>query len=171
MPTHTVAAAIAATPSDYMTKVLAQRNEGPESLGSTFLFPQTAESLAAAQWEVFHHDAISAPATGYRASIPGKLGVVRVGSIAGDLFLSPSRKGTGFMEVVIKVPRTDDHRPTVEFSVALVGPGDGGLPVLWTVFPGDPIAPSTMEVSGDARPISVAEAKALGFEFAKVELI
>ena len=55
-----------------------------------------------------------------------------------------------------------------DFTTILLGPGDDGL-IVWTFFPGPPIAPSTTTPSAETEAVKVAaDAKELGFDYAKV---
>lgn len=170
--------AILNTPVDYLAKVLEQRNPGPKSLGSFFAEEQTPQSLMEADWRPYHHPAILDGVQGFLADIPGYLGLVHIDMVDFwdiPLFLAPSRKGTGFMEVTCTRDRnsvSDLESLRRSFSVALVGPGENGSDILWTVFPGDPIQPSAMECPVDfLEPLEIDANKAreLGFEWAKVE--
>lgn len=170
-----VAEAIQNTPIDYMNSILEMRNPGPNAIGSMFEKTQSKESLMGFDWKPYEHQDIVSPAVGYSAEIPGFFGLVTINMAAFwdlPLYLVPSRKGTGFMEVVTRVSRESSliHSHLYRtFSVALLGPGDSGKTILWTVFPGEPIQPSTMPVDGGPRLISPREAEGLGFSWAKID--
>jgi hypothetical protein len=148
------------------------RNPSPESEGSTFLEPQTPESLAAASWDSYDHPDVKAPATAYRANIPGYFGILDLS----DPKLNPltpveivrEHKGTTNKAACI-VPASGVKRPESDFTTIILGPSEGGL-IVWTFFPGPPIQPSSMIWSEDlANSISTVEAaKNAGFLFGKL---
>ena len=155
---------------EHASKLLETRNPGPNAVGSVFDTPQTWESLAGATWYPYSHPAIGGPAEGYRAEISGKVGVS-----APLASLDPSTSvlmvdghDTGFVSPVIVGL---DRQPTTE-TIMLVGPAgeDDETPIVWTVHPGAPIRPSSLKVDevASGTTLTVGEAIALGFEYAKV---
>lgn len=154
---------------EHASKLLSTRNPGPKAVGSVFDTPQTWESLQAADWQPYEHPAIGGPAAGFRAPVSGKVGLVELAT------LDPSTPvtmvdghETGFVSPVVEGL---DRQP-VAFSVMLVGPADKDDPTLivWTVFPGDPVRPSSLRVeeTPSGTTLTAAEAIALGFDLAKV---
>jgi len=161
--------AIMNTPAKYFQQTLDQRNPGPDSCGSTFLKPQDMHSLMEADWIPYGHPDIKSPAKGFRAPIPGFLGVVPVEKTTGILIVTTSSKDTGFIELQeLVMPGADHQRIMVDYSTAIIGPGDHGEEILYTVFPGQPIAPSTLAGVGGPKEVSREEAKQMGFTYAKV---
>lgn len=152
---------------DHFGGLLTQRNPGPESSGSVFDAPQSAESLGAAEWTPYEHDAVQAPARAFRAPIAGKVGLVALASLPADETVRlVDGHETGFVSVVADGVASQP----VDFTVALVGPGDNGEDIIWTVHPGDPIRPSSLEATDETsgKTLTAAEAIRLGFGFAKV---
>lgn len=166
-PAEKVRAAFENTPVDYLASNLAMRNPGADAEGSIFAEPQSKESLQNAAWEPFKHPSIQSPAEGFIAPIPGKMGIVPLADVPGDTPVTlTDPKGTGKLSAVLQgLPRAD-----VDYTIALVGP-HGDNEVIYTFFPGDPIAPSMLDadsVSTDNRNITAADAVNLGFEYAKI---
>ena len=173
---ETVRQAILNTPIDYFTKTLLMWNPGPEAQGSMFIEEQDLHSLSMADWQPYEHAAIAAPARGFKAPIAGLLGVVKVANLDPDelIHFVPSKNGTGFVDAVVITNLRDVAllRKPIDFSVALIGPGEDGKDMLWTVFPGDPIQPSTVHVEGIPEVIAVPakHAAKVGIKWAKVEV-
>lgn len=154
---------------EHATQLLSTRNPGPEAMGSVFDVPQTWETLSAADWQPYSHPEIGGPATGFRAEIPGKVGLARLADLSPETpVVMVDGHETGFVSPV--VPGLD--RQPVGFTVMLVGPADreDPTPIVWTVFPGEPVRPSSLKVEDvpSGSTLTVAEAMALGFEYAKV---
>lgn len=153
---------------EYFNACLAQRNPGPAALGSVFLTRQDRASLLAADWQPYEHPDVSAPAVAFRADIPGTVGVVRLADLPPD---TPVRladpKGTGFVEATALLP----EGPRATFTTLLLGPArDGSGETLWTLFPGEPVRPSTLPAEGrDGATLTAREAAALGLAIAKAE--
>ncbi len=177
--TLTVIEAIRNTPRDYMTSLLASR-DAVTGIGSIFLKPTTKDTLLEAAWENYQHPNIAAPARGFICqNMSGYVGIIRIIDLpepqeGEGLFLVPNSKKTGFVDAVWRekkgIARTS--MPMVDFTVALIGPGDNGQDMIWTVHPGHPILPSTLKAEGDVeKAVTRDEAWAAGFEFAKVERI
>lgn len=156
----------------HVVKAFVTRNPGPESEGSTFLEPQSIESLSAAEWEPASDDAIKAPAVGFVAQIPGFLGIVAMDQLDPEApcKMTLGHKGTvPFVSAVIERSSLPGELQKVPFTTMLLGPGDGGELVVWTFFPGGAVPPSTMEPSDATEAVrTVADAVALGFGYAKV---
>lgn len=155
--------------AEHASKLLATRNPGPEAAGSVFDTPQTWESLAAADWQPYTHPAIGGPAKGFRAEISGRVGLVELSTLdpSTPVTMTDGHE-TGFVSPV--VPGLD--RQPIGFTVMLVGPAgkEDETPIVWTVFPGEPVQPSSIKVEDVASgsTMTAAEAIALGFAFAKV---
>jgi hypothetical protein len=169
--TATVRNAIANTSAEYLAKTLLTRNPGPESEGSTFLDPQSVESLATAEWSDANDSAISAPAVGYVSNIPGLLGIVELSKLnpqAPCEMVQGHKKGIPFVSPVVSPASLPQEMKVVNFTTLLCGPGDNGL-IVWTFFPGGAIPPSTMEPSEATAAVkTVADAIRLGFAYGKV---
>jgi hypothetical protein len=161
---------------DYIEKCFAQRNPGPESLGSQFFSKMSVADMLTADWEEIVHPDVMAPAKAFRtSSLGGRIGVAEVARLCANsvAHIRPSPKGTGEMEMVVE--RTLDKMPEVEFTTLLLGPGDEGTDlaneeVVWTFFPGDPVRPSELKVDAQEN-ISVKAARALGFKWAKILVV
>lgn len=170
-----MAAAFAASDQGYLVRTLATRNPGAQALGSRFLNELTLEQVRDAGWEPFFHPEIQAPAQGFVAPIPGRLGIVRLADIASTTQVilldghvsDASPNGSGFVMPVVK----GVEGPQVERTTLLLGPAgkDDRTIVVWTFFPGDPIQPSKVESQGrHGQVVSVLEAVALGLVWAKI---
>ena len=147
------------------------RNPGNESEGSVFLDPQTSESLKVASWEPYDHAEISAPAQGYKANIPGTFGIVNLSDLDPE---TPAKSVLGhkgedpFAIVLVDKGDVPNELTNTDFTTILLGPGENGL-IVWTFFPGPPVAPSRTVPSPEIEAIeTVADAAALGFDYAKV---
>lgn len=153
---------------EYAEKCLAQRQPGEGGAGSRFLAETTLAMLCAADWQPYEHPEIEGPAVGFRAEIPGRLGIVRLDSLEPDrLVVLCDPKETGFVEACVE----GELGPEVPFTVLLLGPSlEGDKEVIWTFFPGEPIQPSRVETSDfpDGTPASAAAAIELGLEWAKI---
>lgn len=160
-----------ATPAVHQRRCLAQRADGPQRAGSYFpgAVPEEVESLLMlAGWEEYSHPAVQSPAVAFKAMIPGIVDLVPLADLIDPshevMLLDP--KGTGSVEACVRL--SDSSGVPVEFTVALLGPGDDGE-IVWTFFPGDPIRPSTIPAEGNVgRRATAAEAIAMGLTIAKV---
>ena len=120
-----------------------------------------------AKWVEYSHKDILPVAQGFRANIPGQMGIVSISEIpTGTELRLDDQKGTGKLSLVA----VGVERKSVDFSVLLLGPNGDDI-VVWTFFPGEPIQPSELKASevyrhGDV--ISFEEARKLGFSFVKV---
>lgn len=176
-----------AAQSGYLAKVLDQRNpSSPNKAGSYFLEDQDLQSLKAANWEPYSHPAIGGPAQGFRAPIPGVVGVVKLSDLPQDMMVMATdpkethgTEGGGFS---IEAKLDNDSLPTSEYTTALLGPArDSDKLTLWTVFPGDPTGASIVGTHAQSplkpkdpgsfkvwEEIPVRDALAQGFEYGKV---
>lgn len=147
------------------------RNPGPESEGSTFLEPQTPESLMSANWEKYDHPDIAPPAIGYKADIPGKVGVIKLSELNPETPIKMELGHKGEDEFVFPIISQSDvpsRLSEVDFTTLLIGPGGDDL-IVYTFFPGDPIMPSTTTPSEETESAkTVRDAMRLGFEYGKV---
>ena len=166
-----VRAAFEANP-DNVEKVLATRNpDSPSALGSVFTDSQTIESLTNANWELYNHPDVQAPAVAFKANIPGSVGVVEISKLnpSQELILSDGHE-TGYLAPSV---RGISREVESQHTTLLLGPiDDQGTEGVWTMFPGDPIMPSELKVEDvptNQRKITVSDALKLGFEYAKVE--
>lgn len=179
-----VAKAIDNTPPDYMERSLAQRAPGGAGAGSTFLQPQTPESLKAADWKPLTHnpEAIKAPAQAFEADIPGKLGAADIGDYPSELqaVIQPAHGGKGvdrttgklMAELAAVLPA---GMPEVSFTTMILGPtqSDPNKLQVWTFHPGAPSAQGTPLFLDDMKKefgteddrilTTVGKAKELGF--------
>jgi hypothetical protein len=157
---------------DYWESTLAQRAElSGKAAGSVYEGVDTTQleqMLLAADWEPYSHPAVMQGCEAFRASIPGKLGLVKLQSLAPDtrvVFRDP--KKTGQVSAVVEGVRSE----SADFTVIIIG-DDEGKKVVYTFHPGDPVAPS--EVMGaspgitDGTAGSVAQALEMGLVYAKV---
>lgn len=155
----------------HFQKTFITRNPGPNSEGSTFKEPQTLESLAAANWSPYNHPEIKAPAMGYRADIPGMMNLVKLSEVEPEtpIKMELGHKGeTKFVTVLLSPKDLGQSGTPVDHTVILLGPGESG-PIVWTFFPGDPVAPSTSTPNEKTRSAkTVRDAMALGFMYGKI---
>lgn len=163
-----IAAAFGATDPEYLARCIEQRQPGAGGAGSRFLSTLTLDELRGAAWVEYAHGAIQAPATGFRAPIKGRLGIVRLSDLdpQAEVVLD-DRKVTGQVTPIVE----GALGPEVDFTVLLIGPGRDGKEVIWTFFPGEPINPSSLPAEGDTAhgtKVSVARALELGLEWAKI---
>ncbi len=179
--THTnrVLAAIAHTRRalpGYFEKTLAQRASlSPDHCGSTIhgTVIEVEALLLEATWEPYEHTAVAPGCAAFRAYLPGPLrvGVIELARLNGALSARlVDAKGTGYFEVEVVRRDVSENSPAeyTDFVTAILGEHEGGE-VVFTFHPGEPIAPSAVAVSGvTEREISVAEARRLGFAYAKV---
>mgnify|MGYP001414697206 CR=1 FL=1 len=155
----------------HFEKTFLTRNPGPDSEGSIFSEPQTAETLMAAEWTSFDHPEIKSPAKGYSAKIPGRLGLVKLSDLDPDtpVRMEQGHKGEDeYVTALIDSSYTSPEALDVSFTVILLGPSDDG-DIVWTFFPGDPVAPSVMTPSEETKSAQTAQdAIDLGFDYGKI---
>lgn len=140
--------AIAACPSEYMTKSLEQRNPGPLSAGSVFHAAQTRESLMAQDWMQYPDPDCKAPAVSFRCRLNGKLGIASLADLPSSMVvtLRPAHKGqikiedeesefNGQLDTEL-VGNVSDFLTNVDYTTLLCGPTEDGALQFWTMFPG-----------------------------------
>lgn len=98
--------ALDATPPEYLQRCLTQRVPGASSSGSVFSDVSSPAELLTmlrdAAWEPYTHPAIMAGCTAFRASLRGRMGIVRLDTIASDTVVTlADPKGTGFVEATV----------------------------------------------------------------------
>jgi hypothetical protein len=151
------------------------RNPSSESEGSTFLEAQSPESLMDAKWSEYNHPDVKAPAVAFRADIAGYFGIIELKDIDPEtpIEIVKAHKGAetpdgSAIEAACIVSRSDVSRPRSDFTTILLGPG-GDKEIVWTFFPGPPIAPSSMPWTQDmADSVTTAgDAIAAGFKYGK----
>ena len=165
-----IRAALLRTPNTYWAACLVQRaGKSPGRLGSFYpdLDPsEVDQALQAASWEPYEHPDVQAPATAFKAALPGIFGMVHLDTLPQDAQLQlVDPKATGVCEAAVVGGVSNLALLAVDFSTLLVGPGEEGE-VIWTFFPGPPIRPSSLKTEA-GRILSWAEAKALGYEWVK----
>jgi len=148
-----VAEAFANTDPEYLARSIEQRTPGPNSAGSTFSQATSIEDLKAAKWEPYAHPAIASPAIGFKAPIPGSLGIADINnpSIPDEIYFQPAHGGramtkepnpdTGELEVLAEVVASiPDSARNVSHTTLIIGPMRDNPDKLqvWTFFPGDP---------------------------------
>jgi len=146
------------------------RNPSKESEGSTFLEPQTPESLMRAEWHPYNHPAISLPAVGFMSQIPGYFGVLELSNLNSDMPVEIVKSHKGAInEAVCLISSSDTERPKADHTTILLGPGDSGE-IVWTFFPGPPIAPSSLAWDDSLQETirTVREAISAGFKYGKL---
>ena len=141
------------TDSEYLARSIKQRTPGPESAGSTFSQPTSIQDLVQATWKPYKHSAISSPAVGFKAPIPGVLGIADINeqNIPDEIMFQPAHAGkamtkkpnpeTGKPEVLAEVvANIPENARNVAHTTLILGPSKqvpNKLQV-WTFFPGDP---------------------------------
>ena len=153
----------------YFEKTVAQRAEFGEPAGSIIegVTPVELEaSLAVANWEPYSHPQVMAGCEAFKASIPGRLGVVSLNDLPVDTSVTlDDRKKTGKVSAVVKGVRG----LKVDYTILILGQ-EQGEEVVFTFHPGDPIRASQVNVEGmHGKVVTPAEAIAMGLETAKIE--
>jgi hypothetical protein len=152
------------------------RNPSAESEGSTFLEAQSPESLMEADWEPYNHPDVKSPAVAFRADIPGYFGIIELKDIDPEtpVKIVKAHKGAenpdgSPIEAACIVLASDVSRPRSDFTTILLGPG-GDKEIVWTFFPGPPIAPSSMIWSEELEEsvTNAGEAIAAGYNYGKL---
>jgi hypothetical protein len=155
---------------------LRTRNQSSESEGSTFKEEQTAKSLKNADWKPYEHPDVKAPAVAFRAPIKGYFGIIELKDIDPEtpVRIVKAHKGAETpdgtpIEAACIVPASKVPRPESNFTTILLGPG-GDKEIVWTFFPGPPIAPSSMVWSEEleAEVTNAGEAIAAGYKYGKL---
>jgi hypothetical protein len=139
------------TDPDYLARSIKQRTPGPDSAGSTFSQPVSIQDLIGAGWKPYKHPAISSPARGFKAPIPGTLGIADINEAPEEVIFQPAHGGkamtkepnpqTGEPEVLAEVvANVPEQARGVEHTTLLLGPSraDPKKLQVWTFFPGDP---------------------------------
>jgi len=148
-----VAEAFANTDPDYLARSIEQRTQGPGSAGSVFSQSTSIEDLINAPWKNYNHSAISSPAIGFKADIPGILGIADISDskVPDEIMFQPAHGGkamtkepnpeTGQPEVLAEVvANIPENAREVQHTTLLIGPSreDPEKLQVWTFFPGDP---------------------------------
>lgn len=171
---------VAQTDSQYLQKALEGRITGP---GSRYEHIDSVPELqlrlfnGAQLWVPYEHPAVLAGCEAFKAShgsFRGTLGVVELQNLSGETMVSlEDPKSTGKVTPVVQSVDVPVKMAAVYFSVAIIGPKEGGQEgemELWTVHPGDPIQPSRIPASPDlvGKSITVAEAIEMGLVHTKI---
>jgi len=122
------------------------------------------EALLNAKWVKYSHPAMPGGAVGFKAELPGEIGMISLDDLDDDCevrLVDP--KQTGFLSAVVD----GNNYETSSFTVMIVGDNDGDL-VVYTFHPGDPVERSA--ITGEERTVTVSQARELGFGLAKIEL-
>jgi hypothetical protein len=162
----------------YLDKTLLKRTVEPAGSRYNNMTPAQLEAaIRSANWQPYNNPVIQAPAVGFRAALPGRLGMTPIDALPDDtLFNLIDPKATGNWSLAT----TGTEGQEVPFSTLIVGPS-GDRETIYTVHPGEPTRPSTLSqlppeigsrlpASGERRiPLSKAEAQGLGYSLAKIE--
>lgn len=124
---------------EYLLKTLETRNPGSNiQAGSVFSSPQTVKSLKSAHWTRYNHPDIASIALGFKAKIPGKLGIVELSKLPPDMPVKFQTSHGGAIEGVAEVVADyPESAAEVKHTTLIAGP-DNDKFVMWTFFPGDP---------------------------------
>ena len=189
--TDVVAQAFKNSDPSYLEASIKQRNPGPQAAGSVFTRAVTLEDLVNASWTPHDHPNINPPAIGFKASLPGVLGIAEVSSLPDEQTVrfqpahggkvvvkdeeSP-KYGQQLAEVVTNIP---EQNRQVEHTTLLLGPSkeDPEKLIVWTFHPGDPTPKFPDVTMDDVREVlgqkgetvsgTVADAKRLKYNFVK----
>lgn len=135
------------TDSEYLETTLKTRNPGSNiQAGSVFKEKQTINSLKDATWSVSDDKGINTPAIGYKANIPGILGMADINKLKDDALVKFQIGHGGKDQFLEPIANFDKSlRQNVEFTTLIAGP-DRNNPeklVVWTFFPGGSLPPYT----------------------------
>ncbi len=97
------------TDPDYLARSIKQRTPGPDSAGSTFSQPVSIQDLIGAGWKPYKHPAISSPARGFKAPIPGTLGIADINEAPEEVIFQPAHGG----KAMTKEPNPQTGEPEV----------------------------------------------------------
>ena len=177
---------------DYLAKCLSTRLAASVERAGSWFADDVANSpealldvLAGASWEVYPHPAIKSPAVAFKAPIKGRNGMVALASLPAHALITliDPKGGAAFWDQKQKVGASvvaADYNvvaPQEDFTTLIVGPvrdDAEGRHEVWTFHPGAPLAPSMVDrIAPDGsdrhgQRVTVAEAIALGFDFAKL---
>lgn len=155
----------------YLENTLDQRAEkSGKAAGSIYEGMTRVElqlALLTAKWESYSHPAVMQGCEAFKASIPGRLGIVSLTDLPSNTVVTlDDRKNTGKVSAVVRGVRG----PKVDFTVLILGQ-EQGQEVIFTFHPGDPVRPSSVEATPGlhGKQITAAEAIGMGLEMAKVE--
>ena len=167
--TKLVLDAIRNTPVEYMDRMCEMRStHHSENAGSVFdaHSDEIPDLLKGAEWRPYDHGDIQSPAIGFRAEIPGRMGIIRLSDLDPQHpVVLEDPKGTGKISAVVE---NVGDRTMVGHTTMILGPREDGRGLqVWTFHPGDPIRPSEVPAS-NAGASTAGEAVALGLDFAKV---
>lgn len=143
---------------EYFLKTLRSRCMTDDRAGSYFILTDARaveEMLGNAFWEEYNHPAIVAPAVGFKAPIPGYIGMVPLSDLPADMnvWLLDIKGGEADwdsdrqrVDVCVTEEFCEENgiQPMcVSHTVLLIGPHDADptKEVVWTVHPGDPLPP------------------------------
>ena len=165
------------------------RNPSKESEGSTFIDPQTPESLIAATWKPYNHPDVISPAVAFRADIPGRFGIIELKNInkSTPAKIVEAHKGAenpdgSAIEAACIIPKSVASMPESSFTTILIGPenekDEKSKEIVYTFFPGPPIN-SRKTDKGNSDPIfwteemankvsTVGQAIEYGFKYGKL---
>lgn len=156
----------------YWTATLLQRCDGgsgsyyPGIVGSRVL----EDMLRRANWAHYEHPFIANGCMGFKAPIPGVLGVVDLEGLDENLQVTlADMKNTRMLTAEIPRASIDTTVTNVDFTVLIVGVENTEL-VVRTFHPGDPVVPSALGRTPELfqKRITVKEALDLGLKFAKL---
>lgn len=161
--------AIQQTPRDYWLKCLAMRT-GITAVGS--IYPNMKAStlnavLKHGKWSAYQHPAVAKDCLAFIAPIPGVMRMLKLADMYDhEIVTLEDPKGTGFVSPSYNA-NGEPLGTAVDYTVLICGQNEGKW-VVFTFHPGDPVAPSTVMGTDQAR-VTVAKARSLGFEYAKVQ--
>ena len=146
------------------------RNPSKESEGSTFRKAQSPQSLKDANWSEYNHPDVKAPAVAFKAPIDGWFGIIELSEVDPETPVEIVKAHKGALEeAACIIPASSVSRPEADFTTILLGPG-GDKEIVWTFFPGPPIAPSSMPWTQELADsvTTVGDALDAGFKYGKL---
>lgn len=165
--TDSVRSAIRNTPKDYLNVTLAIHaksfNETPDALRAW---------AEAADWQPYAHPAIQDPAVGFIAKRQGFQLVMTTSALKADDVITFDPWDAKSQKTGVVMGNVSGYSgPVVEHVVALIGPGDNGEMVLWTIHAGDPIRPDGLPTHMFAgRQMTAEDAEETGLRYVRCGL-
>lgn len=166
------------TPDAYLRLLMTSRaGRSPTRTGSYYPDKtpiQVFEAVERATWTPYNAPGLPESYTAYRASIPGRLDVVRIENLRRGSILLMDQDERGGMCATYPNPHPGE---AVSFSIAVIGPMQGEYEnILWGLHPGDPFKPCQIRNGGQilslpnllGSEMTREEALSMGLVYAKL---